>query len=89
MPGVTGYKTLMGIGYKYISRKVLMLIGTEEDGSTVPGDPSLFHYPDSFSNIYFTLFLLLKRLKDISIHVRSYNTTKISMNTTYHQIKIG
>ena len=44
-PIVTGDRTLMEIGYRYNSRKVLGFIVTEGTGSTEPGDPYLSSFP--------------------------------------------
>ena len=38
-PIFPGERTLLAIGYKYNSRKVLGFIATEGAGSTEPGDP--------------------------------------------------
>ena len=51
IPRVPGGRTLMAIGYKYNSRKVLGFIATEGGGSTEPGDPYLSHFPDIYSNV--------------------------------------
>ena len=45
-----GERTLLEIGYKYNSRKVLGFIATEGAGSTEPGDPYLSRLPDIYSN---------------------------------------
>ena len=58
-PRVLGDIPLMDIGYNYNSRKVLGFISTEGYGSTEPGDPSLSCLPDMFSNVYFSLLLVL------------------------------
>ena len=50
-PIVPGGKTLLDIGYKYKSRKVLGFIATEESGSTEPGDPYLSCFPDFYFNV--------------------------------------
>ena len=42
---------LLAIGYKYNSRKVLGFIATEGAGSTEPGDPYLFSFPEIYSNV--------------------------------------
>ena len=44
-------RTLMVIGYKFKSRKVLGFIATEGAGSTEPGDIYLSHSPDIYSNV--------------------------------------
>ena len=49
-PRVPGDRPLMAIGYKYNSRKVLVIIATEGYVSTEPGDPYLFRFPDSYYN---------------------------------------
>ena len=58
-PRVLGDIPLMAIGYKYNSRKVLGFIYTEGYGITEPGDPCLSCLPDMFSNVYFSLLLVL------------------------------
>ena len=51
--------TLLDIGYKYNSRKVLGFINTEGAGSTEPGDSYLYHFPDFFIMFMFApLFVL-------------------------------
>ena len=46
-----GERSLLDIGYKYNSRKVLGFIVTEGAGSTEPGDPCLSRFPDIYSNV--------------------------------------
>ena len=51
--------TLTAIGYKCNSRKVLGFIATEGSGSTEPGDPYLYSFPDIFLMFLFaSLFVL-------------------------------
>ena len=50
-PIITGYIPLMSIGYKYNYRKVLGIITTEGYGSTETGDPYLYHFSESYSNV--------------------------------------
>ena len=50
-PIVPSGRPLRDIGYKYISRKFLGFIATEGAGSTEPGDPYLFLFPDIYSNV--------------------------------------
>ena len=50
-PRVIGDRPLMDIGYKYNSRKVLILIATEGGGIKEPGDPHLSFFPDIYSNV--------------------------------------
>ena len=42
---------LLAIGYKYNSRNVLGFISAEGAGSTEPGDPYLYFFPDIYYNI--------------------------------------
>ena len=49
---VTYYRPIMAIVYMYNSRKVLGFIATYGYGSTEPGDPYLYCFPDIFSNFY-------------------------------------
>ena len=49
-PMVTGEMTLIAIGYKYNSRKVILVVATEGTGSTTLGIPYLSKYPDQFYN---------------------------------------
>ena len=51
-PRFPGESSLLSIGYKYNSRKVLVFIATEGAGSTEPGDPYLSRFPDIYSNVY-------------------------------------
>ena len=44
--------SLLDIGYKYNYRKVLGFINIEGDGSTEPGDPYLYRFPDIFYNVF-------------------------------------
>ena len=44
-PRVPGGRSLLAIGYKYNSRKVLGFIATEGAGSNASGDPYLFRFP--------------------------------------------
>ena len=46
-----GERTLLAIGYKYNSRKVLGFVATEGAISTEPGDPCLSRFPDIYSNV--------------------------------------
>ena len=41
----------MDIGYKYKYRKVQGSISDEEAGSTEPGYPYLYSFPDIYSNV--------------------------------------
>ena len=50
-PRFPGEISLLAIGYKYNSRKVLGFIATEGAGSTEPGDPYLSCFPDIYSNV--------------------------------------
>ena len=50
-PRFTGDITILIIGYKYNSRKVLGFIATEGAGSTEPGDTYLSCFPDIYSNV--------------------------------------
>ena len=49
---VLGDISLMAIGYKYNSHKVLGFISTEGAVSTNPGDPYLSRFPDNYSNLF-------------------------------------
>ena len=51
-PIFSGERTLLAIGYKYNSRKVLGFIATEGAGSTEPVDPYLSRFPDIYLNVY-------------------------------------
>ena len=51
-PIVPGYILLMYVGYKYSSRKFLLFIATGGSGSTEPGDPYLYRFPDNCHNVY-------------------------------------
>ena len=44
-------RPMMTITYRYNSWKTLHVIADEGGGSTVPGDPCLFHYPDHYYNV--------------------------------------
>ena len=46
-PRVLGLIPFTDIGYKYSYRKVLGFIASEGDGSTDPGDPYLYLFPDT------------------------------------------
>ena len=48
MPGVTVYRPLMDIGYKYNSWEVLLLFSSRCVGSTGTGYTYLSHFPDNF-----------------------------------------
>ena len=50
-PIFPGEGTLLDIGYKYNSRKVLGFISTDGAGSTEPGDTYLSCFPDIYYNI--------------------------------------
>ena len=50
-PRFPGEITLLAIGYKYNSRKVIGFIATEGAGSTVQGDSYLSRFPDIYSNV--------------------------------------
>ena len=50
-PRVTGDRPIMAIGYKYNHWKFLEFIATEEDGSTDPGDPYLYFFPENYSKV--------------------------------------
>ena len=52
-PTVPGDISLMAIGYKYISWKVLGFIDTEGDRITDPGDNYLYIPSDNYSNVSF------------------------------------
>ena len=59
-PRFSGEITLLANGYKYNSRKVLGYIATEGNGSTEPGDPYLFRFPENFQIILFApLFVII------------------------------
>ena len=47
-PRVPVGRPFLSIWCKYNSRKVLVFIATEGAGSTEPGDPYLYCFPDSF-----------------------------------------
>ena len=49
-PIFTVVRSLLTIGYKYNSRKVLGFIATKGDGSNEQGDPYLSCFPDIFSD---------------------------------------
>ena len=44
--------TLMAIGYKYSSSKILVFIDTEGAGSNEPGGPYLSRFHDIYSNVF-------------------------------------
>ena len=46
----TGVK-LVGIGYKYNSRKVLLFVMTKNAGKTIPGSPYIARFTDEFGNV--------------------------------------
>ena len=48
---VTGGRTLIDIGYKYNTRKVLSFIVKDNSGSTKTVIPYLSKYPDQFTNV--------------------------------------
>ena len=50
-PRVPGGRTLLYIGYRYNSRKVLGFITNEGAGSNEPGDTYLSHFPGIYSNV--------------------------------------
>ena len=50
-PRFPGEITLLDIGYKYNSGKVLGFIATEGSGSTEPGDPYLSRFPEIYYNV--------------------------------------
>ena len=50
-PRVPGEISLLSIGYKYNSRKVLRFVAAQGDRSTEPGDPYLSCFPDIYSNV--------------------------------------
>ena len=50
-PRFSGEIPLLAIGCRYDSRKVLVFIATEGDGSTEPGDPYLYRFPEIYSNV--------------------------------------
>ena len=52
-PIFAGERSLLTIGYKYNSKKVLGCIATEGDVITEPGYSYLSSFPDIFSNVYF------------------------------------
>ena len=52
-PIVPGETPLLATGYKYNYRKVLVIIAAEGGGSTAPGDPYLYLFPDIYYNISF------------------------------------
>ena len=55
----------MDIGNKYSYRKDLGFIATEGAGSTYPGDPYLYRFPENYSNFLFSLLFVLVQLEDI------------------------
>ena len=66
-PRVSVDRSLMAIGYKYNSGKVLVFIATEEDGSTEPGNPYLSCFPDIFLMFLFAPLYILNYQGIISI----------------------
>ena len=48
---VPGVRSLISIGYKYNTKKVLYFIVTENEGSIKLGLPDLYKYPDQFYNV--------------------------------------
>ena len=50
-PMVPGVRSLISIGYKYNTKKVLYFIVTENEGSIKLGLPDLYKYPDQFYNV--------------------------------------
>ena len=51
-PRVPHDRSLMTIGHKCNSRKVLGFIATEGAGSTDPGNTCLYSFPENDSNVY-------------------------------------
>ena len=49
-PRVLGGRPLLEIGYKYNYRKVIVFTANEGYGITEPDDPSLYRFPDIYSN---------------------------------------
>ena len=51
-PRSPGERPTLAIGYKYNYTKVLGCIATEVAGSTEPGDPYLYRFPEIYYNVY-------------------------------------
>ena len=66
-PRVSVDRSLMSIGYKYNSGKVLVFIATEEDGSTEPGNSYLSCFPDIFLMFLFAPLYVLTYQEVISV----------------------